>query len=162
MPLDPARHWLAAGITGLARQREWDVVVTTEGPGSPGDETQFVHLAGGRLLVESASEGMEPESLAAALEGSIEAPYRAVGVRRPRLWAVGACSIEVVELEQDPLGETVEVVRDDSGLKLRIDGLPSLEHLPELERLGEARSATYVVRARRLDGRIFEVEIEPL
>ncbi len=28
MPLDPGRHWLAAGITGIPRQREWDAVAT--------------------------------------------------------------------------------------------------------------------------------------
>mgnify|MGYP006173798901 CR=1 FL=1 len=28
--LDPAREWLAAGITGLARGREWDAVATAE------------------------------------------------------------------------------------------------------------------------------------
>ena len=31
MPVDPGRHWLEAGITGIARQREWDAVVTVDG-----------------------------------------------------------------------------------------------------------------------------------
>ena len=29
-PIDPGSHWLEAGITGLARQREWDAVATAD------------------------------------------------------------------------------------------------------------------------------------
>jgi hypothetical protein len=82
-PLDPGRHWLAAGITGLARQREWDAVATTEGPGEPGDEVAYIVLPGGRLLVESAPPGLDPGFLAAAFGDQLDPPYRAIAVRRP-------------------------------------------------------------------------------
>ena len=87
MPLDPGRNWLAAGITGIPRQREWDAVASVDAPGSPGDETQFVVLADGRVLVES-DGAPDPGPLATGLEGVIDAPYRAVAVRREDVWAV--------------------------------------------------------------------------
>jgi hypothetical protein len=160
-PLDPGRHWLAAGITGIPRQREWDAVKVVEAPGSPGDEAQFVVLRD-RVLVENEPDGFDPAPLLAALEGSIEPPYRAVAWRRPELWAVGACSIRVVELPSDREGDILEIVRTADGLSIRVDSMPSGVPLPELEELGAARFATFVVRARRLVGALFEVEVEPL
>ena len=82
MPLDPGRDWLAAGITGLQRQREWDAVASAEGEGTPGDEVEFVALADGTFVLESDGAG-DPAPFAAALGDSIEAPYRALAVRRP-------------------------------------------------------------------------------
>ena len=52
MPVDPGRHWLEAGITGIARVREWDAVVTVSASGVPGDEAEFVALPDGRLVGE--------------------------------------------------------------------------------------------------------------
>jgi hypothetical protein len=157
MPLDPAREWLAAGITGLARGREWDAVVLAEAPGTAGEELEFVALTDGRLLGEGDST-----ALAGALAGAIEPPYRAVAVRRVDLWAVGARRIDVVELEQDTAGDEFELVRSADGESTRIDGIPSSIHLPELEALGRARSATFVVRAHRLVDALMEIEVESL
>jgi hypothetical protein len=154
--------WLPAGITGLARRREWDAVATADAPGTPEAEAQFVLLPDGRVLIEDAPPGFDPEPLVAALETSIEGPYRAVAVRRPELWVVGATSISVTELGRDPRGDSVEVVRDEGGVSTRVDGLPTLDQLPELEQIGGARAETYVVRARRLVDLLFEVEVEPL
>lgn len=162
MSLDPSRQWLAAGITGLARQREWDAVVTTAAPGAVGDEIEFVALAAERLLVERATAEVDPALLAESLIGSLEPPYRALGVRRPELWVVGAVAIEVVELAEDPRGDEIEVVSDAAGTRVRVDGLPSLVGVPELERIGAARSAAHVVRAQRLTESFFEIEVEPL
>jgi hypothetical protein len=160
--LDPGRHWLAAGITGLARQREWDATATVEAPGAAGDDVEFVVLPDGRILVESGPVDLDLTPLTAALESSIEAPYRALGLRRPELWALGARRIETEELVPDPRGDQIELVRDEEGTRLRIDGMPALERVPALERLGEAKSTAFVVRAERLVGALFEVAVEPL
>jgi hypothetical protein len=165
--LDPARQWLAAGITGLARGREWDAVATVEAPGTPGDEVAFVALPDGRLLPETdrrdqARDASPLQPLADALAGAIDPPFRALAVRKPDLWAVGAVSIDVRELGEDPGADTVEIVRTEDGVSTRLDDVPVSRPLPELEQLGESRAATYVVRAARLDGRLFEVEVEPL
>ena len=160
-PIDPGKHWLEAGITGLARQREWDAVATAEAPGSPGDEAGFVALVDGSLLVEAGPDGFDPKPLAAALGDAIERPYRAVGLRREDLWAVGASVIDTMELPFERGGE-FELVRTADGLTLRVDGTPAADAVPELERLGEARGESYVVRASRLDGQLFEIEVEAL
>ena len=161
-PVDPGNHWLEAGITGLARQREWDAVATSDAPGAPGGEAEFVALADGRLLVHAGPDGFDPEPLAAALEGAIDRPYRALALRRPELWTMGARSIGVAELRRDPDGDVLELVSTADGVTLQIDGMPSLAHMPELEELGAARFPTFVVRAQRLEGKLFEVEVEPL
>jgi hypothetical protein len=160
--LDPSRHWLAAGITGLSRGREWDAVRTAEGPGTPGDEVQFVGLQDGRLLLESGAPEFDATPLADALEGALERPYRALAHRRPEMWVVGALEIEVVELDATLRGDTLELVRDDTGVRVRVDEMPASDHVPQLETLGEARSESYVVRANRLAGSLFEVEVESL
>jgi hypothetical protein len=159
--LDPARHWLAAGITGLARGREWDAVATVAGAGTPGDEAGFVVLPDGRLLAEGGA-GVDAHAMAGALAGAIDPPYRAVAVRQEEVWAVGAVAIDVVELQDDPGGDAVEIVRTEEGLSTRIDDVPSTRPLPELERLGEARGSSYVVRAARLEGSLFQLEVEAL
>jgi hypothetical protein len=143
--LDPARAWLAAGITGLARGKEWDVVATAEAPGAPGDEVVFLALPDGRLRAETEWDG-DLRPLADALAGEIEPPFRALARRLADLWD----------------GDAVEIARTEEGVSVRIDDVPTARPLPELERLGEARAATYVVRATRVEGRLFEVEVEPL
>ena len=163
-PVDPGEHWLAAGITGLPRQREWDAVATTEAPGATGDEAEFVVLEDGRLLVEAAPDGFDPTPLAAALEGAIEAPYRATAMRRPELWAVGATAIEVVRLEPDPGGNDLELTWDGSTLALTVDGRPaSPSGASALERIAAGREeGAYAAHAHRLDGDLFELLVLPL
>jgi hypothetical protein len=160
--LDPSRQWLAAGITGLARSREWDAVVTTAAPGAEGDEVELVALGDGAVVVERSTATVDPAPLFAALAEVVAPPYRALAVRRPELWVVGAVSIATVALAEDVRGDEIEVVRDDAGVHVRLDARPAAERVPELERLGDARAASYVVRARRLAGQTFEVEVEAL
>ncbi len=162
MPLDPGRHWLEAGITGIPRQREWDAVTLVEAPGSAGDEVEFVALPDDRILMESGPDGFDPAPLSVALQGSIETPYRAVARRRPDVWAIGALSIRTLELPGAPHGDALEVVQNAEGLLARVDGMPSAARFPELEELGRTRFASFVVRARRLTDALFEVEVEPL
>jgi hypothetical protein len=161
LPVDPGKHWLEAGITGLPRQREWDAVATADAPGSPGDEAEFVVVTDGRILVGAGPEGFDPEPLAEALEGAVEPPYRAFAVRRPELWAIGASTIETAELPFER-GDEFELVRNADEFSLRVDGIPAAEIAPELEALANERWTSYVVRARRLGGSTFEVEAEPL
>lgn len=164
MPLDPGRHWLAAGITGLPRQREWDAVVTVEAPGTPGDELELVVLPDGRVLVEG--EGSDPGSavFAEALRGAIDAPYRAVAVRRPELWVVGAREIEVVRLHPDPGGDELELTWDRATLSLTIDGVPEgAARASALEQVAAGREAgSYAAHAHRLEGDLWELLLLPL
>ena len=158
-PVDPGEHWLAAGITGLARQREWDAVATAEAPGAVGDEAEFVALADGRLLAESGFEGVDPAPLAAALVGLLQPPYRATALRREEVWAIGATAIEVVRLDPDPRGDDLELTWDGSTLSLLADGRPTdPANASALERLARQREeGAYSASAHRLAEGLFEV-----
>jgi hypothetical protein len=162
-PVDHEQGWLAPGITGLSRQREWDAVGMVEAPGMPGDEVTFVVLPDGRVLHELGGSAVE-EELAAALSESLAPPYRAVAVRREELWAVGGSSIDVVRLDPDPQGDDLQLTWDGSTLALAVDGIPvAVERAAALERLAaERESGPYAARAQRLDGDLFELSVLPL
>jgi hypothetical protein len=160
MPLDPGRDWLAAGITGLQRQREWDAVATLEGEGTPGEELAFVALADGTFVLESDGSG-DPARFAAALGDGIAAPYRALAVRRPEMWAVGAVAIEVARLDPDPPGGELELTWDGAAPTLTVDDLPAdPARASALERIASGReSGPYAAHAHRLRGDVWELSV---
>lgn len=160
MPLDPSREWLAAGITGLQRQREWDAVATVPGDGTPGDEVEFVALPDGTFVLESAG-APDPAPFAAALGESVAPPYRALAVRRPELWAVGAVAIEVERLDPDPRGNELELTWNGSELALAIDELPAEpSQAAALERIATARvRGAYAAHAHRIRGDLWELSV---
>jgi hypothetical protein len=160
VPLDPGRDWLAAGITGLQRQREWDAVATVDGDGTPGAEVAFVALADGTFVVES-GDGVEPASLAAALRDGVSPPYRVLAVRRPEFWAVGAVAIEVERLDPDPPGTELELTWDGSTAALSVDRLPAdPARAAALARIAAARqSGAYAAHAHRLRGDVWELSV---
>jgi len=150
--------WDEVGIHGVPRPREWDAVVTVEAPDLQGDEAAFVALEDGELVVETGEGDMS--LLADALEETLAPPYRAVATRRgPAQWAVGAKAIVVVELPEVN-GEELELVSASAGERsLRVDGETVFGRVPELEALAEGES---VVRGRRIDGDLWEVQVDPL
>lgn len=160
MPLDPAREWLAAGITGIARGREWDAVATIHAEGAQGDDLAFVALADGTFVLETASQA-DPARFAAALADSIDPPYRALAVRRPELWAIGAVAIEVQELAPDPRGDDLQLVWHGSQRELTIDGVPAdPAQASALERIAGTRvKGAYAAHAHRLRGDLWEVSV---
>jgi hypothetical protein len=160
MPLDPAREWLAAGITGLSRGREWDAVATLEGAGAPGDEVRFVELPDGTLVLE-AGDGLDLAPFAAALRSSISPPYRALAVRRPELWAVGAVALDVQRLDPDPRGNELQLTWDGSRLELTIDGVPAdPAQASALERIASVRvSGAYAAHAHRIHDDLWELSV---
>jgi hypothetical protein len=151
----PARPaWDATGIHGLHRTREWDAVTTVEAPATAGERATFVVLADGSVVVEDGSTEVAP--LAEAVERSLSPPYRAEAVRRHGdLWAVAARALELVELPGVD-GDDVELVVRGEERTLVVDGVRAFGSIPALER----RDA--VVRARRVDGDVWEVEAAPL
>lgn len=146
--------WDAAGIHGNPQPRQWDAVVTVDAPSVEGDRAAFVALAGGDLVVDEGPDDLEP--LATALEQELAPPYRAEAVRRERtVWAVAGRKIELVELP-DVAGEELELTMKDGEHTLLIDGERAFGSIAALERPG------HVVRARRVDGELWEVETAPL
>ena len=160
LPHDPGPHWGEVGIHGLHRQREWDAVVMVHAPAADGDEQRFVVLDDQRVVGEN---GTGDDAGTIAVHIAAATPFRARAVRREgTLWAVAVRRIETVELEPDPGGSFVELVWDGVERSVRIDGEPTLTGVPVLERIGAARSATYVVTAERLAGSTWEIAVAPL
>lgn len=150
-----------AGIHGLHRLREWDAVLTVGAPDLGGDHAVFVALPDGTVLVEEGDGDFEP--LAGAVEAELEPPYRAEAVRRhEELWAVAARTIEVVEFAEDPGGDELTLTVRNGERELFVDDVRTFGGCRALERLVEGRFDSYAVRAARLDGDLWEVDVSPL
>ena len=146
-----------------ARPRRWDAVVTAQAPELTGDAVHFVALSDGSLIVDEQIGDGSLEPLAAAVEADIATPYRAEGVRQnDGVWAVAANSIGVVELQEEIPGDRLELSQRRGERSLTIDGEPSLVPLPTLEALAAREHEDYVLRAERVDGAVWEIEVTPL
>ena len=162
-PHDPGPHWGEVGIHGVARPRRWDAVATAEAAELSGDELRFVALPDRTILIEEGDGDADPSALAAAIESSLEPPYRADAVRRGETtWAVAARKIEVAAIDEDPGGDRVEVVVNGDERSSLVDGAPAFGTLRAFEVLGAGRFEAYVVHGERLDGDLWEVRVAPL
>jgi hypothetical protein len=86
-----------------------------------------------------------------------------VGLRREgAVWAVGAVRIELAELPADQEGEEIVLTVRDGEAELLVDGRPAVAGIGALTRLAGDRHESYVLRARRLEGSLCEVTIDPL
>jgi hypothetical protein len=164
-PHDTTPRWGEAGIHGVARPRQWDAVVVAEAVDLDADEVRFVALPDGTLLVDEASDlpdgALEP--LADAIEGSLTPPYRAEAVRRGESrFAVAARVIEVAEVSEEVGGDEVELTFHGGERQLSIDGARSFGSIRSLEELAGRRFPSYVLRAERLEGPLWEVRVEAL
>jgi hypothetical protein len=164
--LEPDREdlrpsWDKVGVHGVHRPREWDVVVTVTMPALAGEEVAFVSLADGSLVVDEEEGDGDLTPAAEAVETQIEPPYRARGVRRNgEVWAVAARKIEVATFAAS--GEEIELSQHGGERTLSADGVRLFGSVPELEKIGQRYGESYVVRARRLDGDVWEVSADPL
>jgi hypothetical protein len=153
--------WNQAGVHGVPRPREYDVVVSVDVEGVPGDEFSFVALEDGTLLLES-EEDVDLDPFADALEGVLSSPYRANAVRKgDSTWAVAANAIQTAVIEDEVEGDTVELAYQQGETTLLVDGVQAFGALASFEDLAEGLDA-YVVRASRLDGTLWEVKVTPL
>ena len=149
-PADPRPAWQETGIHGLARPREWELT-TTAAADVEGDEASFVALPDGTLVIESGPDDVQ--SLADAVEQALPPPYRARAARQGEgLWAVQARRIQVLEIPDGPDGESFELTPEG----VFVDGERRFGSLPEAEGLGD------VVRGRRIDGDLWEIQVETL
>lgn len=148
---DRRAPWDKAGIHGVHRPREWDVVATVE-TDVAGDEARFVALEH-EIVIEQGPDDVEPLADAVPLKP----PFRAEAQRTgERLWSVGARRIEVVELPGQPGDELEYVVRGEER-DLRVDGARTFGSIPRLDRPGD-----HVVRAKRLTEDLWEAEFSAL
>ena len=104
-----------AGLHGVPRQREWDVVTRAEVELS-GEEARFVALPDGTLLMDEDVPDGAFGPLADAIELSLAPPYRAQAVRRGQsTWAVAAKRLDIRELPGHD-GDELELVEGDEVL----------------------------------------------
>jgi len=164
MPTEVGRDvvpWHQAGVHGVPRPRQWDAVVTAEAD-LPGDAVHFVTLEDRTVVVDEHVPDDQLAPLADAIETQLDPPYRAEATRqRERLWAVGASKISVVAIGEEIGGDTVELAAREDEVTMLVDGAHVLGSVPALEALG-AGLASYVVRADRIDGDLWEVVVLPL
>ena len=161
-PLDPRPPWQETGVHGLQRAREWDATVTADAPDIEGDVARFVVLPDGTLLVEEGPEdSLDP--LAAAVEQSLHAPYRAQAVRHDgSLWAVQARRIEVMELRDAPGGDMLDLTHTSDETVLKVDDQRGFGTLPALGQRGRQEGRDFAVHADRLDGDLWEIRAAAL
>jgi hypothetical protein len=144
---DRRAPWDKAGIHGVHRPREWDVVATVE-TNLAGEEAHFVVLDE-EIVVEDGPDDVE----ALAEVVPLEPPFR-VEARRTgeQLWSVGARKVDVVELPGQA-GDELEYVARGDERELRVDGARTFGSIPELD-----DGSDRFVRARRIAGDLWEIE----
>jgi hypothetical protein len=152
--------WREVGIHGNSRPRQWDVVDVVDGPELPVERLELVVLDDDSAILEEDVPDDFLDQLTAAVERTLQPPYRAEAVRRgDGRWAVAARAIEVVDLPAEVEGEELLLTSVDGTQELRIDGEPAFGTQPELERLGAARYESFAVRAERLDETRWAVQV---
>jgi hypothetical protein len=163
-PLDP-RHpfWQVAGIHGVARAREWDAVVAAEAPDLPGEELDFVVLEDGTLVVDLDLPDDALSPLADAVDGALEAPYHAYAHRREGdVWVAAAIVVDVVEVDEEIEADSIEIVARDGEHMTVVGGELTNRRIEPLAALAEEDFESYFLEATRIDGRLWEVTVNPL
>jgi hypothetical protein len=150
-----------SGEVTAARPRRWDAVVSAQAPGVRGREVDFVTLPDGTVVVDGGDADGELGPLADAVEARLTAPYRAQGIRQGEdVWAVAARRIEVVSFAAD--GDELTLSERGGNRTMTADGVETVGSVPELEEVGRRQGDSYVVRAQRIDGDLWEVSAHPL
>jgi hypothetical protein len=154
------------GISGVPQAPEWEAVESTSAPALLGDEVHFVALADGEartLIVDEDEPDGSVAPLADAIEATLEPPYRAEGRRQSGdVWSVGAVRVDVVELPEEVVGDSIELTSLDGTRELTVDGNASTVALPSLQEIGARRGSDYVLRAERLTSTTWIVDTDVL
>jgi hypothetical protein len=166
-------RWVEAGVSGLARQREWDATAIAEVPAlraTDEGELDFRLLGDGTVIGD-----VEPGALAELTKGlRIEPPYAARAVRQNETeWMVGALRLEseLVELAGGVSALSLELAIPPEGEAMylvdgEIQGEPPAgaegEAFERLEELGSERFQAFVARADRLEDGRWELTVDPL
>jgi hypothetical protein len=177
-PVDPlALRWVEAGVSGLARRRDWDAVEIVDVPeleGVPLEELRFARLADGTIVSDEAPP-IGPavlERLADRAAEVVRPPFEALAARRTRLqWCVAVREVRLAEIGLPPIqaAELVLAIGPSGEPELLVDGAPPAAMTPELEsaqaileRAGRARYDAFVARARRVASERWALSVDPL
>jgi hypothetical protein len=159
--LDGEQRLGIAGISGAARGRTWDAVVSADAPDLTGDAVTFVALPDGTLVVEQSIPDDSLAPLADAIEEMVAPPYRAAAAKTDgSIWSAVAESVQIVELA-DVEGDTVDLSVVGATRELTIDAEPVTRPLPALDEIA-ADHEDVAMHAERVDGDLFAVDVFPL
>ena len=115
------------------------------------------------LIVDEDEPDGSVAPLADAIEATLELPYRAEGRRQSGdVWSVGAVRVDVVELPEDVVGDSIELTSVGGTRELTVDGNASTAELPLLDEIGARRGSDYVLRAERLTSTTWVVDTDVL
>jgi len=171
---DPrAFRWVETGVSGLARQREWDatsIVEVSELRATDEAEIEF-RLLGDGSVIGDVAPGVLAE-LTSDLR--IEPPYAARAVRQNETeWMVGAVRMEsdLVDLPAGVEALALEVAVPPEGERMYLVDGEILAEPPNgaeaaafdrLAELGAERFQAFVARADRLEDGRWELTVDPL
>ena len=122
----------------------------------PGSAYDFVTLADGSTVVDE--DAPDISDIADAVEQDLAPPYRASAVKQDDgYWLVTARPITVEEFAFE--GDEADVSSTGGVTTFTIDGVEtdSSRVPPRLLEIGEATGTDYVLRAKRIDGDLWEV-----
>jgi hypothetical protein len=149
------------GVMGVGPGRTWDAVVAAHAPSLTGDRATFVALDDGTLIVNEDVPDGSLVPLADAIEEMLGPPYRAAAARGDGdSWTAVAESVLIVELP-DLGGDEVELTVVDGERTLTVGDQQTDRALPALDALAEEHEAV-AIRAERVDGDVFAVDVFPL
>jgi hypothetical protein len=142
----------------LPEDSYWDVVLEASDGELREDSYEFASLESGDLIVDDSVEESLSQ-LADAIDTALDAPYRAVAVRKDReWWSVSARQIRVVPLALE--GERARLVSAGGKLQLEVDGKPAENAAATHVLASQAADLgdDYVVDAKRLDEGAWQVD----
>ena len=172
-------RWVESGVSGVPRNREWDMsalVAVPELDGARAFEFEFAAFADGAVRIEG-DVRLPPEAverLGREVERALAPPYTARAVRHGRReWFLAARALRATLLALPPgvPAESLEVVLSPEGERVAlVDGeivapfvdRPVEEALRELERRGRERFQAFVARADKLDEERWQLTVDAL
>lgn len=149
------------GVTGVGPGRTWDAVVAAHAPSLTGTSVTFVALEDGTLVVTEDVPDGSLAPVADQIEEMVSPPYRAAAARNEGdMWTAVAESVQVVSLSGVE-GEELELSVVGGERTLTVDGEGRDRAIPALDALTEGQGDV-AIRAERVDGELFAVDVFPL
>jgi hypothetical protein len=157
----PIAEWAETDALLKQWSQQWDAVVAADAPDVGGERVEFVVLEDGTLIVDTEEGDASLGPLADAVEAQLARPYRAEGIRHEGgRWAVGARRTAFCELP-GLAGDSLELTV--YGGERTVTGVEDGPALGPLDSLAAAKDfSEYCVEAERLDGDLWEIQLNPL
>ena len=149
------------GVMGVGPGRTWDAVVAAHAPALTGESVTFVALPDGTLVVNDDVPDGSLTPVADQIEEMVPPPYRAAAARNEGdMWTAVAESVGIVELPGVNANE-VELTVFSGERALILGEQQSDSALPALDALADGQGDV-AIRAERVDGDLFAVDVFPL